>query len=247
MTPNTNPSPEDRLAIDGGQPARRRPDPPMYPGGNLIGDEEEQAVLEVLRSKRLFRYYGPQPGPSRVAQLEAAFAAHMGAQKAIAVSSGTAAVSSGTAALMCGLAGIGVGPGDEVIVPAYTWIASASAVVMMGGIPIVAEVDDTLTLNPADVERKVTPRTKAIMPVHMRGAPARNSRFTSRNSSLSTSLLCTMSSATRLSAASTRRIPTKVSCPRRGASPRCASPVARVFVTTAAPKRAPTCRSSTTR
>ena len=138
----------------------------MYPGGNLIGDEEEQAVLEVLRSKRLFRYYGPQPGPSRVAQLEAAFAAHMGAQKAIAVSSGTAA-------LMCGLAGIGVGPGDEVIVPAYTWIASASAVVMMGGIPIVAEVDDTLTLNPADVERKVTPRTKAIMPVHMRGAPAR--------------------------------------------------------------------------
>ncbi len=166
MTPNTNPSPEDRLAIDGGQPARRRPDPPMYPGGNLIGDEEEQAVLEVLRSKRLFRYYGPQPGPSRVAQLEAAFAAHMGAQKAIAVSSGTAA-------LMCGLAGIGVGPGDEVIVPAYTWIASASAVVMMGGIPILAEVDDTLTLNPADVERKVTPRTKAIMPVHMRGAPAR--------------------------------------------------------------------------
>jgi len=90
----------------------------------------------------------------------------MGAQKAIAVSSGTAA-------LMCGLAGIGVGPGDEVIVPAYTWIASASAVVMMGGIPILAEVDDTLTLNPADVERKVTPRTKAIMPVHMRGAPAR--------------------------------------------------------------------------
>ncbi len=166
MTPNINTAPEDRLAIDGGQPARRRPDPPMYPGGNLIGDEEEQAVIEVLRSKRLFRYYGPQPGPSKVAQLETEFAAHMGAQKAIAVSSGTAA-------LMCGLAGIGVGPGDEVIVPAYTWIASASAVVMIGAIPIVAEVDDTLTLDPADVERKITPRTKAIMPVHMRGAPAR--------------------------------------------------------------------------
>jgi dTDP-4-amino-4,6-dideoxygalactose transaminase len=157
---------EGRLAIDGGPPARRRPDPPMYPGGNAIGLEEEQAVLEVLRSKRLFRYYGPQPGPSKVEQLEIAFAAHMGATKAVAVTSGTAA-------LMCGLAGIGVGPGDEVIVPAYTWIASASAVAMSGAVPILAEVDDTLTLDPADVADKITPRTKAIMPVHMRGAPAR--------------------------------------------------------------------------
>jgi 8-amino-3,8-dideoxy-alpha-D-manno-octulosonate transaminase len=156
----------ERLAIEGGPPARRRPDPPMYPGGNAIGVEEEQAVLEVLRSKRLFRYYGPQPGPSKVAQLEEAFAAHMGVTKAIAVTSGTAA-------LMCGLAGIGIGPGDEVIVPAYTWIASASAIAMMGAIPILAEVDDTLTLDPTDVARKITPRTKAMMPVHMRGAPSR--------------------------------------------------------------------------
>jgi 8-amino-3,8-dideoxy-alpha-D-manno-octulosonate transaminase len=161
----TTESKTDRLAIDGGTPARSRPNPPMYPGGNMIGAEEEQAVIEVLRSKRLFRYYGPNPGPSRVAQLEEAFAAHMGTRKAIAVTSGTAA-------LMCGLAGVGVGPGDEVIVPAYTWIASASAVVMMGGIPILAEVDDTLTLDPEDVARKITPRTRAIMPVHMRGAPA---------------------------------------------------------------------------
>jgi dTDP-4-amino-4,6-dideoxygalactose transaminase len=137
----------------------------MYPGGNLIGAEEEQAVLEVLRSKRLFRYYGPQPGPSKVAQLEETFAAFMGARKAVAVTSGTAA-------LMCGLVGIGTGPGDEVIVPAYTWIASAAAVVMAGAIPILAEVDDTLTLDPEDVACKITPRTKAIMPVHMRGAPA---------------------------------------------------------------------------
>lgn len=66
----------DRLAIDGGAPARRRPDPPMYPGGN-IGAEEEQAVVEVIRSKRLFRYYGPNPGPSQAAALEEAFARHM--------------------------------------------------------------------------------------------------------------------------------------------------------------------------
>jgi dTDP-4-amino-4,6-dideoxygalactose transaminase len=156
----------ERLAIDGGTPARRRPDPPMYPGGNLIGAEEEQAVLDVLRSKRLFRYYGPQPGPSRVDEFEQAFAAQMGVPHAVAVSSGTAA-------LMCGEAGVGIGPGDEVIVPAYTWIATASSVALMGAVPILAEVDETLTLDPADVARKITPRTRAIVPVHMRGAPAR--------------------------------------------------------------------------
>src|SRR5262245_44158256 len=107
----------DRLAIDGGTPPRRRPDPPMYPGGNLIGAEEEQAVIDVIRSKRLFRYYGPNPGPSRAAELEHAFAEFMGTRHA-------AAVTSGTAALICSLMGVGVGPGDEVIVPAYTWIAS---------------------------------------------------------------------------------------------------------------------------
>jgi 8-amino-3,8-dideoxy-alpha-D-manno-octulosonate transaminase len=155
----------ERLALDGGPPARRRLDPPMYPGGNLIGAEEEQAVIEVIRSKRLFRYYGPEPGPSQAAALEAAFAQHMGARHA-------AAVTSGTASLMCALIGAGIGPGDEVIVPAYTWIASAAAVAMAGAIPIVAEVDESLTLDPADVARKITPRTRAIMPVHMRGAPA---------------------------------------------------------------------------
>jgi dTDP-4-amino-4,6-dideoxygalactose transaminase len=138
----------------------------MYPGGMLIDHEEEQAVLEVLRSKRLFRYYGPQPGPSRVAELERAFAEHMSARHALAVTSGTAA-------LICGLQGVGVGPGDEVIVPAYTWIASASAVLAVGGLPVLAEVDETLTLDPTDAARKITPYTRAIMAVHMRGAPCR--------------------------------------------------------------------------
>ena len=130
-----------------------------------MDDEEEQAVLEVIRTKRLFRYYGPQPGPSRVADFETAFASRTRATKAIAVSSGTAA-------LMCGLAAIGVGPGDEVIVPAYTWIASAFTVMSAGAVPILAEIDDSLTLDPADVKGRITSRTKAILPVHMRGAPA---------------------------------------------------------------------------
>ena len=136
----------------------------MYPGGMRISGEEEEAVLEVLRSKRLFRYYGPGTTRSRVAELEEAFARVMGVKHA-------AAVSSGSAALMCALAGLGVGPGDEVIVPAYTWIATASAVVAMGAVPILAEVDESLTLDPADVESKITGATKAIIPVNMRGAP----------------------------------------------------------------------------
>jgi len=157
---------EDRLAINGGTPSVRQPLPPMYPGGMKIGQEEEEAVLEVLRSKRLFRYYGPNPGPSKVAELEQAFSAFMGTTYGVAVTSGTAA-------LICGLAGLGLGPGDEVIVPAFTWIATASAVLAVGAVPVVAEVDDSLTLDPADVERKITPYTKAMIPVHMRGAPCR--------------------------------------------------------------------------
>jgi 8-amino-3,8-dideoxy-alpha-D-manno-octulosonate transaminase len=153
-----------RLAIEGGMPTVTSPLPRMYPGGMRIGREEEEAVLEVLRSKRLFRYYGPQSSRSWVSELEGAFAAVMGVQHA-------AAVSSGSAALMCALAGLGVGPGDEVIVPAYTWIATASAVVAMGAVPILAEVDESLTIDPADVRRKISRFTKAIIPVHLRGAP----------------------------------------------------------------------------
>lgn len=157
---------DDKLAIYGGTPAKQRPDPPMYPGGMMIDQEEEREVLDTLRTKRLFRYYGPQAGPSKVDALEKNFAELMGVRHALAVTSGTAA-------LICGLQGIGVGPGDEVIVPAYTWIASAAAVLAVGAVPVVAEVDESLTLDPEDAERKITKYTKAIMPVHMRGAPAR--------------------------------------------------------------------------
>jgi 8-amino-3,8-dideoxy-alpha-D-manno-octulosonate transaminase len=131
-----------------------------------IDHEEEQAVLDVLRTKRLFRYYGPAQGPSKVAELEKAFSGFMGTRHGLGVTSGTAA-------LICALAGLGIGPGDEVIIPAYTWIATASAVVALGAVPIIAEVDDSLTLDPQEVERCITPYTKAVIPVHMRGAPCR--------------------------------------------------------------------------
>lgn len=157
--------PDVTLAIHGGTPAKQRLDPPMYPGGMAIDEAEEAAVLDVLRSKRLFRYAGPGNTTSVVAELEEVFAAKKGSKYA-------QAVTSGTAALICSLRAIGVGPGDEVIVPAYTWIASATAVLATGGVPIVAEVDETLLLDPVDLEAKITPYTKAVIVVHMRGTPA---------------------------------------------------------------------------
>ena len=126
--------------------------------------------MDVLRSKRLFRYYGPYSGGSKVDEFEQAFAAYIGTGHAVAVSSGSAS-------LVCGLAALGLGPGDEVIIPAYTWIASAEAVIAVGAVPILAEIDQSLTLDVADVESKITSRTKAIMPVHMRGAPCQMHRI----------------------------------------------------------------------
>jgi dTDP-4-amino-4,6-dideoxygalactose transaminase len=130
-----------------------------------LGDEEAEAAARVIRSHNVFRYYGVDDGPHEVVDFEREFAAYVGSTHALAVNAGSSA-------LICGLIGSGVRPGDEVIVPAYTWNATANAVVASRAIPVLAEVDDSLTLDPEDVARKLTPRTRAILPVHMRGAPA---------------------------------------------------------------------------
>ncbi|HYF49196.1 MAG TPA: DegT/DnrJ/EryC1/StrS family aminotransferase [Planctomycetota bacterium] len=128
-----------------------------------IGEAEIEAVARVIRSGRLFRYQkGPNGEPSESAQFEREYAQKMGAPHALAVTSGTAA-------LICGLIGLEVGPGDEVIVPGYTFMATALAPLAVGAVPVLGEVDAGLMLDPADVERKITPRTKAIIPVHMNG------------------------------------------------------------------------------
>jgi dTDP-4-amino-4,6-dideoxygalactose transaminase len=137
----------------------------MFPGGMEVGDEEIAALERVVRSRNLFRYYGVGDGPGEVAAFEREFAEHLCARHALCVNAGSSA-------LICGLIGAGVGPGDEVIVPAYTWNATPNAVIASGALPVLAEVDESLTLDPADVERRITTRTKAILPVHMRGAPA---------------------------------------------------------------------------
>ena len=154
----------DKLAINGGKPVKTTPNPPMFPGGLEIGEEEKKAVLEVLDAKYLFRYYGPADAPSKVGELEEVFAKRVERKY-------TLAVNSCTSALISALTAVGVGPGSEVIVPGYTFFASCAAIVAAKAIPIIAEVDDSLTLDPVDFENKITDRTKAVIPVHMRGVP----------------------------------------------------------------------------
>jgi 8-amino-3,8-dideoxy-alpha-D-manno-octulosonate transaminase len=165
MTTPTRAQSDLKLARDGGVPARTRPEPPMFPGGMEVGEEELAALRRVIESKNLFRYYGVGDGPDEVASFEREFAADLGAKHALMVNAGSSA-------LICALIGAGVGEGDEVIVPAYTWNATPNAVLATRALPVLAEVDESLTLDPEDVERRITPRTRAILPVHMRGAPA---------------------------------------------------------------------------
>jgi 8-amino-3,8-dideoxy-alpha-D-manno-octulosonate transaminase len=148
----------EQLAVDGGTPIRSSFSP-LGKGITLFGEEEKAAVLEVLESRSLFRYYGPKL-LEKVAAFEAASKELLGAPYAVATSSGTAAIRAALAAL-------GVGCGDEVIVPALTFIASVNAVVVAGAVPVFAEIDDTLGLDPRDLEAKITERTAAILPVHL--------------------------------------------------------------------------------
>jgi dTDP-4-amino-4,6-dideoxygalactose transaminase len=150
------------LAIDGGPRAVALEYPGSLHGVLEIGEEEIDAVTNVLRRKTMFRFLN-SPEVSETGQLEAAFRQRLGVNHALAVGGG------GTAALICALIGLGIGSGDEVIVPGYTYIATAAACLVVGAIPILAEIDDSLTLDPRDVERKITPFTRAIIPVHMRG------------------------------------------------------------------------------
>lgn len=136
------------------------------PGSYLIGEEEKKALMEVIEAGCLFRY-GERSDPrflAKVWQLEQEVSKFMQIPY-------TVAVNSGTSALWISLGALGIGPGDEVIVPGYTFIASISSIIYARAIPVLTEVDESLTLDPEDVKRKITPRTKAIMLVHMLGNP----------------------------------------------------------------------------
>jgi 8-amino-3,8-dideoxy-alpha-D-manno-octulosonate transaminase len=148
----------ERLAVDGGTPVRKD-HLPLGRGITLLGDEERDAVLEVLESRSLFRYYGPDL-KNKVEAFERGLCELTGAKHAVALSSGTAA-------LRAGLAALGVGCGDEVIVPSFTFIATVNAVVSVGAVPVFAEIDDSFNIDASDVAAKITDRTVAVMPVHL--------------------------------------------------------------------------------
>ncbi len=132
-------------------------------GAELTGEAEERYVLEVLRSKRLWRYE-VSSSRSFVGRFEQAAESLLGVKH-------VHATVSGSAALHVALLALGVGPGDEVIVPAVTWVGCADAVILCGAVPVIAQVDETLGISAADVERNITERTRAVMAVSLFGAP----------------------------------------------------------------------------
>jgi dTDP-4-amino-4,6-dideoxygalactose transaminase len=135
------------------------------PGNDLIDELEVEAVTRVLRSGYLGRY-GPDDDPNfgaEVLTLEQSVAELVGVHHAVAVNSGTSAI-------WILLSALGIGPGDEVIVPGFTFVASMSSIIYAGATPVLAEIDDTFNLDPVDVEARITSNTKAILAVHMLGA-----------------------------------------------------------------------------
>ncbi len=137
------------------------------PGFEFFGDAERKQVQDVLDTGVLMRYGfdGMRNGNFKAKELEKALAERMQTSHAQLVSSGTAAIT-------IALASAGVGAGDEVILPTFTFVASFEAVLALGAVPILVDIDDTLTLDPITVEEAVSSKTKAVMPVHMCGSMA---------------------------------------------------------------------------
>src|SRR5215218_7926060 len=116
------------------------------------------SALRVLAGGELARYHTAKV--SEVQLFEKELSQFMGVQHSLGVNSGTSA-------LICALVGCGIGPGDEVIVPAYTWVATAAAPLAVGAVPVLAEINWTLTIDPEDLRKKISPHTKAIIVVHI--------------------------------------------------------------------------------
>jgi len=161
-----------QLAIFGGAPQRTKP----FPAWPVFDENEERAVNQVIRGGNWWHYFqGEAVEPekllggesrSQVSEFQATFAQYQGAQYGMACSNGSVA-------LEVALKALGIGPGDEVIVPAYTFVATASAVLMVNAIPIFVDIEwDTFNIAPNRVEQAITPRTKAVIPVHFAGQAA---------------------------------------------------------------------------
>ncbi|MBN9296686.1 MAG: DegT/DnrJ/EryC1/StrS family aminotransferase [Filimonas sp.] len=137
------------------------------PGFELFGDEERKEVNDVLETGIIMRYGfdGPRKGNWKAKELEQAICERFGSKYAQLTSSGTTALTTAMAVL-------GIGYGDEIIMPSFTFVASFEAVLSVGAVPVLVDIDETLTLNPAAVRKAITSKTKCIMPVHMCGSMA---------------------------------------------------------------------------
>jgi 8-amino-3,8-dideoxy-alpha-D-manno-octulosonate transaminase len=155
----------NRLAIEGGTPVRSEPLPWEFPGGNRIGQEELELVTRVVSARSPFRFYGSDR-QGMVDSLEREWCQAFGHRHALAVASGTAALSIAVGAL-------GLGPGDEVLLPGLLWVSCASAIVRAGAIPRLVDIDETFCMDPIDLERKIGPHSRAVLCVHISGAPGR--------------------------------------------------------------------------
>lgn len=150
-----------RLAIDGGKPVRSKPLPAPYLGASILGKEELELLTEVIEKKLPFRAYGDGI-PHMVNDFENEARAYFNMPYALALATGSAS-------FYCAMAGIGVGPGDEVIIPAFSWYTDFEAPVILGATPVFADIDRTMNMDPDDFERKITSKTKAVIVVHFQG------------------------------------------------------------------------------
>ena len=152
----------EKLAIDGGAPVRQNPLPLPYLGTSVLGDEELALLTEVVRTKLPFRDYGDGT-PHMVNDFESLAREYFNMPYALATATGSGS-------FYCAMAGLGVGTGDEVIIPSLSWYTDFMMPVLLGATPVFADIDRSLNMSPDDFERKITDRTKAVVVVHYQGA-----------------------------------------------------------------------------
>lgn len=160
---------DEKLAINGGKPIREAGLPSSYPGASLYGEDEVRAASEVIRRRSPFRYYGFDVA-NKVKEFEKSFSEKIGSKHALGVTSGTAS-------LIIAMKALGIGPGDKVIVPANTFDATPGAVIMAGAVPVFADVDESMNIDPDEISRLVDKYTKAVIPVHILGNPCEMDRI----------------------------------------------------------------------
>lgn len=158
-----------KLSINGGIPVRHNPLPIPYIGTSIMGDEELALLTEVVRTKLPFRDYGDGV-PHMVNDFESLAREYFNMPYALATATGSGA-------FYCAMAGLGLGPGDEVIIPSLAWYTDFMAPVLLGATPVFADIDRSLNMSPDDFERKITDKTKAVIVVHFQGATNDMERF----------------------------------------------------------------------